>query len=43
MFPEEEEDGTPEMGETEAPPTSVELSEDEVPATDITFECPHCS
>ena len=27
MFPEEEEDGTPEMGETEAPPTSVELSE----------------
>ena len=42
MFPEEE-DGTPEMGETEAPPTSVELSEDEVPATDITFECPHCS
>lgn len=23
--------------------TSVELDEEEVPATDITFECPHCS
>jgi hypothetical protein len=24
-------------------PTSIELNEEDVPATDITFECPHCA
>lgn len=43
MFSEDEEVGTPEVDEMDAPPASVELSEDEVPPTDITFECPHCA
>lgn len=46
MPPEDEDDHSNALPENEGQldfPASIELSEDEVPPTDITFECPHCS